>query len=442
MLTRRARLLGVSALALLVGPGALRIAAAASLHGSADIEYRYFSEPQPQDELQNHLSSRLRLEILQPLSAQFEFYAEPVLYLSNGPQVSGAIDDIRELSEDSYAFNLEECTLGWFGDTQELKIGKQIFAWGVTDGFSPVDGLNPLDVTRLPPDKIGVFAVDYARDFDRFAFEAAWIPWFTPARLAGLDNRWLGNLDEVLARFGLPVVPPFAREIPEVAADSMGYAFRLTSSSLLEGWDLGLSFLASQEPIGVYRLDPPLFPPPAPPVPVFTRVFPRQFEPGASFSTVLGSVEVHGEVVGHFTEDPTQDNDYLEFVIGGNYTWYEIPGGWCQEIFLSLEFNGEVTLEERALPSPYIDVNSYFRPFSNTLFAGLKFTLDADTKIETAHVYDVEDHDSSHTLFLTRTFASNWEFRAGFDAFRGRPETSFGNWRDNGSAYFFLQRTY
>lgn len=412
---------------------------AESLDGEFDVRYQYYPEVQLLDRDNSRVDAQLSVEHTFKISSKAEFYIEPVVTLSTGPQIEGALDGWRELSEDRYILNMREAYFAYFGESFEVKIGKQVFSWAVADGFSPLDALNPLDVTNLPPEKIGIPSVSFRRDFSSFSAQFVWVPVFTPTRLSSTENRWFGSIEDAMKAVGSPVPPQFNREIPDSDASAMTFATRVSTSQLIEGWDFDLSFLVSREPVGVYQFNPPPVGGPPPPdyVP-FTRVFPEQMELGLGFSTVVGNVEIHGETVMHQTKDDFQDDDYLESVIGGNYTWSDVPGEWCEEIFFVLEYVSEITLEDR-LAGPYVNVGSYFRPFSDSITGLIEVKIDGDTKIKTTNAYRLEDGGSTHSLVLNRSFSHGIEVDLGYEHFRGDPGTPFGVWRDNNRTFCSLR---
>jgi hypothetical protein len=76
--------------------------------------------------------------------------------------------------------------------TSYTQLGFNIFTWGVTDGFNPVDVVNPRRFhDPLRSEKLGVFALAEKLDFGSFLVEGIYIPKQRKSRLPGVHSRWL-----------------------------------------------------------------------------------------------------------------------------------------------------------------------------------------------------------------------------------------------------------
>lgn len=84
-------------------------------------------------------------------------------------------------------FDLREIYLAYYPDWGEVRIGKQIHAWGAVDGNNPTDNLNPYDYYYmfLPGSdlKIGVLSVSVKYYSDCWNLEAIIIPQHTGNRI-------------------------------------------------------------------------------------------------------------------------------------------------------------------------------------------------------------------------------------------------------------------
>ena len=98
----------------------------------------------------------------------------------------GAID-INTVSAIEYrnntsksSFNLREAYLAYYPDWGEIKLGKQIHAWGAADGNNPTDNLNPYDYYYLfkigEGRKIGVMSLSSKIYFGNSHLEGVIIP--------------------------------------------------------------------------------------------------------------------------------------------------------------------------------------------------------------------------------------------------------------------------
>jgi hypothetical protein len=109
-------------------------------------------------------------------------------------------------------------------DGLTVDLGRQFVRWGKadivtpTDRFAPRDYLNVIDAEVLPV--VGV-RVTYQRGSE--AFEAAWVPVFTPSRLPLLDQRWT-----VTARPDIPLAYAADQRLP--TQDQFGVRWSHTGS--------------------------------------------------------------------------------------------------------------------------------------------------------------------------------------------------------------------
>ncbi|MGY8689715.1 MAG: hypothetical protein ACKVHP_18525, partial [Verrucomicrobiales bacterium] len=132
-----------------------------------------------------------------------------------------------------------------------IMIGKDVFNWGVADAYSPVDNLNPWDYLDVPTsERIGVPALSLYHFNELFEIQGVWQPWFSPSRipLPGFENRWLGDFQSFLASSNgnLGIAPgSFSFDgvrLPSDSLDNSQFGLRLSSSKLIDGWDLGLIY--------------------------------------------------------------------------------------------------------------------------------------------------------------------------------------------------------
>ncbi len=72
-------------------------------------------------------------------------------------------------------------------------LGFNTYSWGVTDGYNPLDVINPRDFTDpLHAKKMGSFGAHYSRSLtSSLQMEALYIPVQTASRLPGEHSRWL-----------------------------------------------------------------------------------------------------------------------------------------------------------------------------------------------------------------------------------------------------------
>lgn len=118
---------------------------------------------------------------------------DPTAKLSDPPKAPAinALTATEKNSERVY-YDLREAYMQFRARPFTFTVGNQIFSWGVTDGFSPTDVVNPRRfVSPLSVDKIGTPAATLGVVQGDFVFELIYIPSQRPSVLPGEDSRWL-----------------------------------------------------------------------------------------------------------------------------------------------------------------------------------------------------------------------------------------------------------
>ncbi len=340
-----------------------------------------------------------------------------------------------EDSDRPYLATIDELVFRYSGEKIEWSVGKQLFTWGVADTFRPTDQINPSDYTDLPTsEKLAVPAITLFHSHEKVDIQGVIIPAFTPTRLPGSDNRWGPDQSGLAAGFAplfggvTPNLDFSRREIPDKKLDTLQGGIRLTSSSLISGWDLGLTWYTGYDPIGVYRAN--IIPGVTPTVEMI-QVFSEFQEFGASFSTTLKGAVVYGEGAFHITKDNLQEDSYFEYVLGFNYTNYDILSSVFEEIRFIVEYAGESVFDERTDNQTYFDTGQYLRPFQNSILWGIIFKHNIDTEFTFGGAYNINDGDALISPQLSHKLQNGMKIITGFDIFTGNDDSFFGRWDNN-----------
>ena len=84
-------------------------------------------------------------------------------------------------------YDLREVYLAYYPDWGEVKIGKQIHAWGAADGNNPTDNLNPYDYYHFfqpgTGQKIGTMSMATKLYFGNYQIEGVFIPKYETNRM-------------------------------------------------------------------------------------------------------------------------------------------------------------------------------------------------------------------------------------------------------------------
>ncbi|MFQ6673596.1 MAG: hypothetical protein ACE5GH_02280 [Fidelibacterota bacterium] len=145
-------------------------------------------------------------------------------------------------SSGSQKFDLREATLLWYPDFGEVRVGRQIHAWGAADGNNPTDNLNAYDFYYLflpgTDRKIGSLSVAVKAYWAGWQIEMVAIPVHKPNRLT------YGEKD-------FPIEPPVEPDTFEKIDHPLEYGLRIQTSfpsgdvaaSYFRGHDRGFSLL-------------------------------------------------------------------------------------------------------------------------------------------------------------------------------------------------------
>lgn len=407
------------------------------LDGELSLDYFDYFRDSPLDSTDPFFGANLTLDVSGSLTDTTSYVIKPRFQVDNGDRASEGFDFI-ETSRDRYYANFDELFVDYYASNLRLTAGKQIYSWGVSDTYKPVENLNPFDVVDLPTArKMGVYSLGASGIWDAFSLESVLVPWFTPTRLPRQDNRWLGNTqsqsDALRSLLGFDPAIDFAgRELPSNSFENVQGGARLASSSLVPGWDLGLTYIQGRDPIGVVRAAVT-----APPVVGVTQVFQRYHEFGATVSTTFGSVEVHAEAAYRDTIDNALDDDFLEYVAGINYTYYELPG--VEELRLVAEYAGEGIVSKKDRGNAYVPTGQYIRPFKNSFIGSLEFRFTEETQFVLASALNFNYQDFFLQPKISHQFNSGIELDIGLDFMDGNQNSFFGHW-DRNNRLFVMTR--
>jgi hypothetical protein len=240
----------------------------------------------------------------------------------------------------------------------DLRVGRQIIAWGKADLVNPTDHLAPRDFTdplESDEERLGVLAVRPRIQWGGVLWEGAIVPVFTASIMPAVHSRWAPPFpvrapDPLhpgqMMRLTYEFMP--ARE-PATTFENMQYAARISASA--RGWDVSASYFDGWEDqprfdmalsvgdagTGTVRITPEHL---------------RKRAVGGDVATVVRSFTVRAEAA-YIRTDPLQGPDYVQYVLGVERTFGDMLGSggtfllvqWIQSIVPSnfvaapLDFN-------------------------------------------------------------------------------------------------------
>ncbi|WII71023.1 hypothetical protein QJS83_11175 [Bdellovibrio sp. 22V] len=153
-----------------------------ALHIDTKLEATYF----PQDIGDNTNRDLYKLELdpnyLWKYKDNFRFYSK-LTFVANPNNNS---------DEEKYFFDVTEGYFRYTGETYSLQAGANIFTWGVTDGYNPVDIVNQKQYfDPLHSRKLGSLSMVFSQTLGNWEYELIYIPRSREAILPGTESRWL-----------------------------------------------------------------------------------------------------------------------------------------------------------------------------------------------------------------------------------------------------------
>ncbi len=232
-------------------------------------------------------------------------------------------------------------------ESLDLRLGRQMIAWGMADGFNPTDNLSAWDYSD-PLDYEGerlalnAFRADWYGEM--WTLQLVLAPGFEGSLLPDADSRWF------------PTVPA----IPEPPGNPrrMQYAARLVGqvggADLAVSWFDGLDDLPYVRPVAA-GADPA------------TLRLQYQFQSrralGLELARPAGPFMVRGEAAYFLTDDPDGsdpwvDDPYVHFVVGGDRFFRSEAEN---SLFLTLEWSQEIAVSGGAPTYRVTDLNHLLR---------------------------------------------------------------------------------
>jgi hypothetical protein len=171
-------------LALVLAAAFAPLAAHADSEFGADVRLAYTEWPQNYGETTNDRLTKLEIApgaSYKP-TEKTRFVFKPYLLFDPG----------NTSPEERTFVDLGETTLRYKGDAFTIEAGSQIFHWGVTDGYNPLDVVNPEQYfDPLHAKKMGVVNLHYSHSSEQSEQELILIPTNRAAILPGPQSRWL-----------------------------------------------------------------------------------------------------------------------------------------------------------------------------------------------------------------------------------------------------------
>lgn len=347
---------------------------------------------------------------------------------------------------------LDEAYINLYLGDFDLRIGKQIYAWGKADGFNPTDNLTAWDYTDIldtEDEKIGQISLRADYYIGNWSLEGVVVPSFTPSSLPGTNSRWYPKLPSKILNPAYPAMGNAILDVsylstspslPDEGLNSTQYALKL--SGTFAGWDISLSWFDGFDDLPSIRTDHLIDS-------SFTNAnisikeeYKRRRALGADFATTLGKFGLRGEAAYYITEDwngfdPAIDDPYLQYVIGLDYTFNDLLAG--KDIFILLQWVQELQVPNRHTVYNITDLNHIFR---KSILGKLDFNFDEYTKITIKGAGNIITEDWWIQPGFEWIISDGIELHSLVDLLGGPKETFFGMFKDNKRFQFKLKYSF
>lgn len=329
--------------------------------------------------------------------------------LDTGNYAHGYIDDAAE-KNNRWSANLREAYYEEAISNLRVRLGKQIFEWGMTDTVSPGDNLNPrdfLDFVRAR-DKVGIPSLSLKYGNDTF-IEGVYVPWLTPSKLPTGNQRWSRDLPSGI----------IAGQ-PENQSDyKPQYAARIGSN--FSGYDFGASVYNGYSYSPFYELKPT-----SPSTARLAAVYNRQSVYAVALAKSLDTYVIRSEI-GYF--DQKNASDFVQYVVGVDREWVGIF--FEDDTFYALVQYADSTVTNQVPTLP--DTFDLRRVLDNCLMAKIKYSP-TDSKIWEFGIegsYNLRDHDWLLTPSVAKKINDELNIKLSADLLGGPADSFFGGYKKN-----------
>jgi hypothetical protein len=311
----------------------------------------------------------------------------------------------------------------------DLRLGKQIIAWGQADRINPTDNLTPRNFTRL-------FTEDDDQRLGTVAFKATY--YFRGLALTGV---WLPDFesDTIPLRRPPPAFTLHEREPGETLAQG---AIKLGQSGKAVDWSVSYFDGFDLFPdLGIERIGPAG-------VDLLLRNH-RIRVIGTDVATTLGRYGLRGEAAYTFTADsggnnPAVKNPFLFLVVGGDRTFFTYLNVNLQYLFRVIVnfhslFKIQDPLQQAVAIQQAVQTNQLDRIQHGVSLRISHKWFNETLEGEIVRVFAFTQGGYVLRSKLSYAVTDRWKVVIGADVFRGPRPSFFDNLRKNSAAYTELR---
>lgn len=331
---------------------------------------------------------------------------------------------IYQYPDKEVQIGLREAYMDIFFESVDIRIGKQQIIWGKADGVFITDIVSPKDLSEFllrdfDEIRMGVTGAKFDYYLNDNTFELVWLPVFTATMMPGEETIWYPQMD-------FPVQPDIndPEEIKGSLKNSEVFAKYSAMTSLVDfeimagyAWDDDptMHITKTMDSLGMHLTVNPKYH--------------RLTIGGGSFSTTLGPTVLRGEgayyagkyfnTADQFAKDALVEKDYLHYLVGLDYTLWEIN--------LSAQFIQQAILDY----DDAIDQDEY----ENTVtFLARRDFLRETLTLELFSYIGINNEDALIRPRILYDLTDGFEIQFGANIFTGATG-NFGQYDDNDMVY-------
>ncbi len=320
---------------------------------------------------------------------------------------------------------LDEAYIDYEGVSFDLRIGKQVYAWGKADSINPTNNLNPVDYSDLldtDEEEIGMTSLRGRYYLGNWTFEGAVIPVFEPSILPGYNSRWNIFPQSLIS---LPVQV----KKPSTEINNAQFAGKVSSS--FSGWDFSVSYYRGFEKFPSVFLKPDSV----------LLEYRRLQVIGGDFAVSFDKFGVRGEAGYFITDDfdgkiPEVSDPYLMYVLGLDYNFSNLIEE--QDLYILCQWIQTLPVPERDSLSEG-DLRYLFKK-AVMLKADWSFT--DYTKFSLQGIWRLHAEDIFLQPEISSNLADGLNLEIGADLLYGKEGSFFEKFKDNQRVFARLKYSF
>ena len=334
---------------------------------------------------------------------------------------------------------VDELYADFFYKAFDLRVGKQIIAWGKADLVNPTDHLSPRDFTdplESDEERLGVLAVRPRIQWGGVSWEGAIVPVFSASVMPAARSRWAPPLPlralnpfepGQMMRLTYEFLSP--RE-PATTFANIQYATRLSgsvrgwdvSASYFDGWDdvphLGRHLSMSSTGTATVQIRPEHL---------------RKRAVGGDVATVVRSFTLRAEAA-YIKPDPLQGPEHIQYVLGAERTFGDMMGSggtfllaqWIQSL----------------VPDGAGNQLDFDNIFQKATTVRVQHNLTATAQVAVEGLYEWERHGYYLQPAASYRFGDHMRVEGLVDLLGGREGEFFGSFADNRRVQFRMRYSF